>query len=239
MAGEALFEQMVARFRQAPSPAPIWLEEVSVGDLAAAEAVAVMYGWTNRVMRTGQAALQLDAIGFATEVSPLLRSMVEHVIALHWVREEPGDAFQALVRQRQQQLTAYEQTEVTGWELTDDIRVRIAELLGIGTEESSKYMDHLLHTFQRVQRYGLGALYRAWLVETWTAHASLASATTYYETRGDSEIVLLADNPDVPISVPALCTAFGLAALDVYNEVLPGEFMTDDIDEWNRQLSGQ
>lgn len=239
MPGKALFEQMVARFRQAPSPTPIWLDEVSVSDLAAAEAVAVMYGWTNRTMRTGQAALQLDATGFATEVSPLLRSMVEHVIALHWVREEPGDAFQALVRQRQKQLMTYEQTEVTGWELTDDLRDSIAVQLGIETDESSKHTDHLLHTFQRVQRYGLGALYRAWLVETWTAHASLASATTYYEARGDSEFVLLANNSDLPINVPILCSAFGLAALSVYNEVLPDDFLTDDIAEWNRQLSDQ
>ena len=46
----AVFEEMVERFHQAPSPSPIWLEEETVGGLAAAEAVAVMYGWTNRII---------------------------------------------------------------------------------------------------------------------------------------------------------------------------------------------
>jgi hypothetical protein len=231
-----VFGEMVERFHQAPSPRPVWLERETVGGLAAAEAIAVIYGWTNRIVRTGQAVLRLDAAGFATESSPLLRSMVEHVIALHWVSDEPGDAFQALVRQRQQQMKTYEQANVPEWQLSEKTRALIEELLSVETEESSRYIDNLLHTAHQATAYELGALYRAWLIETWTAHASLASAGTYYMTTGVSAFVLLGDEPQEPSNVPALVAAWTLAALDIYNRVLPNDFLTDDIAAWRKRL---
>ncbi|GAB3854618.1 hypothetical protein GCM10028801_09040 [Nocardioides maradonensis] len=91
-----MFAEMVERFREAPVPSPLPNSEASGAFLAAEEAVAVMYGWTNRVMRTGEAVLRMDADGFAAEASPLLRSKLEHVIALNWIKEQPDDALRQI-----------------------------------------------------------------------------------------------------------------------------------------------
>ena len=46
--------------------------------------------WTARIVRTAEAALLLDAHGLSVEAAPLLRSMLEHSIALHWLVDRAG-----------------------------------------------------------------------------------------------------------------------------------------------------
>lgn len=235
-----LFGEMASTFRRAPSPTPIWLEQVSLSGLAGAEAIAVMFGWTNRVIRTGEAALALDDGGFTAEASPLLRSMLEHAMALHWLRDQPADAFQVLVRARQAQIRKLQDAEDQGWRLSDETRLLMGEMLGIETEDSSRAADFLLATKHHAERYGHGSLYQAWLIETWSSHASLASANPYYEAedgRDGFSFGLLSSPKEMGIDLPAQCVVAALVALDAYNGVLPDSSLTRSLADWNERLA--
>lgn len=231
-----MFAEMVARFREAPLPSPLPDSEASRAFLAAQEAIAVMYGWTNRVMRSGEAVLRMDADGFAAEASPLLRSMFEHVMALHWIKEQPSDAFQSLWRAWQREASKFQEAEAADWELTDEVVALIDDLLTVETDESSRRVDNLLSTRPRAEKYGLGILYRSWLIETWTSHATYASAKAYYEVKDEGPFALFETSPLPPPDLPVLCAAAGRAALGVYNELLPDGFLTDDLESWKSQL---
>ena len=231
-----MFAEMVARFREAPMPSPLPDSEASRAFLAAEEAIAVMYGWTNRVMRTGEAVLRMDADGFAAEASPLLRSMLEHVIALHWIKEQPDDAFQSLWRAWQKEASKFQEAEAADWELDDEVVALIGALLAVETDESSKRVDNLLNTRHRAEKYGLGILYRSWLIETWTSHATYLSAKAYYEVEDEGPFAFFESSPTPPPDLPLLCAAAGRAVLEIYNEVLPGGFLTEDLANWKVRL---
>ena len=156
-----MFAEMVARFGDAPMPRPLPNSESSRAFLATQEAIAVMYGWTNRVMRSGQAVLRMDAAGFASEASPLLRSMFEQVMALHWIKEQPSDAFQSLWRAWQKEVSKFQEAEAAGWKLTDEVLALIDDLLTIDTDESSKRVDYLLSTRHRAEKWNSGFYHQA------------------------------------------------------------------------------
>lgn len=231
-----MFAEMVERLGEAPVPSPLPDPEASVAHLAAEEAIAVMYGWTNRVLRTGQAVLRMDAGGFAAEASPLLRSMFEHVMALHWIKEQPSNAFQSLWRAWQKEASKFQQADAADWELTDEIVALIDDLLTIETDAASKRADNLLSTRHRAEKYGLGILYRSWLIETWTSHATYLSAKAYYEVEKEGPFTFFESSPLPPPDLPILCAAAGRAALEIYNEVLPSGFLADDLANWKARL---
>lgn len=232
---KAVLAEMVAAFQAAPPPSTVALEEVTRAGLAAAEARAVMFGWTNRVLRTAQSVLLLQCDGFAAEAAPLVRSMLEHAMALHWLLDQPGDAFQALVRARQHEVRKLRETQQMGWQMSDDIQTLMGELLAIETD-GSRSADHLLATKHHAQCYDLGALYQAWLVETWSSHASLSSANDYFESQGDSDFVLLLTPREPLINLPAICVAAALTALDAYDRVLANAPLSDNLADWGQRV---
>lgn len=231
-----LVGEMVDLFRAAPTPRPLPDAATSRAFLASQEAVAVMYGWTNRVLRTGEAVLLMDANGFAAEASPLLRSMFEHVIALHWIRDQPEDAFQSLWRAWQMELAKFQDAEVPGWKLADEAVAVIDDLLSVETDGSSRRVDYLLRTRHRAMKYGLGFFYRSWLIETWTSHATYLSAKAYYEVEDEGPFIFSESSPLPPPNLPILCAAAGCAAMWIFNELLADGFLTDDLERWKSRL---
>ncbi|WP_300682827.1 DUF5677 domain-containing protein [Nocardioides sp.] len=234
----AVFEEMLARFRDLPAPETGPVDLTSFSDVAGVEALLVAYGWTARVVRTAHAAIRLDSDGFATEASPMVRSMAEHLIALHWVTEQRGDAFQALLRAWQHELSRFKEAESAGWKLDPDIIKAVDELRSLETDKASLPADALARTRHAAERYGLGVVYRAWLVESWTSHASYMSAKTYYDYDPTAalEFTLRGDDPSRPSDVTSICTAMTHAALGVYSRMLPGGILTDDLSRWSAVL---
>ena len=82
-----LIEDMTAAWREAPNPQQVVMPEMTRASLSDAGAIAVIWGWTARVMRMAESALLLHRAGFDTELAPLVRSMLEHAIALPWVAD--------------------------------------------------------------------------------------------------------------------------------------------------------
>jgi hypothetical protein len=233
----SLFIEMTEAFRSAPSPEGVHLPDLRISTLSRAEAVGVMFGWTNRVVRAGEATLALLDAGFESESAPLTRSMIEHAIALHWIVDTPAEAFQALVRERQRQVDMLQGAQASGWELSEETHRLIEETLRIQTDEASISVDHLLHTKHRAIKYGLGSLYQAWLVETWDSHPSLASATPYYGGDETGEISLYFE-PSRESREPAATVLLAThVAFVAYDEALPGNPLARRLRQWDSRLA--
>jgi len=130
--------------------------------LADVEATAVVYGWMMRVIRNGEAALQLVDAGYGPEASPLIRSMIEHAIGLWWIVDQPGAAFQALTRARSETMRRLHAAQATGWVIGDDESQRLLqEAINIVTDEDTRAVDRLLHIAHQAAQYNLGRLYQA------------------------------------------------------------------------------
>ena len=88
-----LTREMISAW-QACLPSPkVHIPDETRSAVSDAGAVAVIWGWTSRVARTAEAAILLHREGFNVEVAPLVRSMLEHAIALHWVVDKRGRAY--------------------------------------------------------------------------------------------------------------------------------------------------
>jgi hypothetical protein len=169
----ALFADMAAGWRSAPEPEGVHLDEVNRAALAGVGVVAVIHGWMARLVRTGEAALLCDQHGYAEEASPLIRSMLEHAIGLWWLVDQRGDAFQALVRSRSNQMQKLDAAQEHGWSIGDEEAQRLLkEAIAVVTDEESKAADNLLAVAHQAREYGLSNFAQAWLLESWTSHAS-------------------------------------------------------------------
>lgn len=140
---------MIATWKTAPAPAPVPIGDGSRAALSEIGAVEVMWGWTARVVRMAEAALLLERHGFDSEVSPIIRSMVEHAIALPWVLDHRGRAYQALARQRAHSMEIFKKVQTPGWPLTDEAAELLEKAITIETDEDTRSEDLNLATSHR------------------------------------------------------------------------------------------
>jgi hypothetical protein len=178
----ALCEDMLTAWQTVPPPS-----SVPIGDATRATlsenlgAVEIIWGWTARVARLAEAALLLERYGFDTEIAPTIRSMVEHVIALPWVIDKRGAAYQALARQRSHSVEMFKKAQTARWTLSGEAAELLEKAINIETDDDTRSEDVNLATRHRAKAYGLDVAYQVWLLETWATHASFESATVYSE----------------------------------------------------------
>jgi len=237
-----LFSDMARAWREAPAPAGIHLAEVTRSGLADVEAVAVIHGWMARVIRSGEAALLLADSGYAEEASPLVRSMLEHAIGLWWLVDKRGDALQVLVRQKAYQMERLEKVQEIGWRVSGDEGQRLLrEAIEVETDEATKSLDRFAAVAEQAREYGLGMFLQAWMIESWTSHASLASARAYYDHERDadgsiSEVPLLLTPVEGHREMYAAVASATHTALMAYNKLLPDEPLTQALTQWQQRF---
>jgi hypothetical protein len=238
----ALFADMAAAWRTAPQPDGIFLAEVDRAGLAEVGVIAVIHGWMARLTRSGEAALLCDGQGYGEEASPLIRSMLEHAIGLWWLVDQRGDAFQALARSRSNQMKRLDDAQKYGWSIGDDETQRLlAEAISLETDEASKSADRLLALAHQAKEYGLGEFFQAWLVESWTSHASLASAKAYYwqepdQGDGPEAITLLLNPVGDHRELAAAVTSAMHMALVAYDRLLAGQPLAARLTAWQQRF---
>jgi hypothetical protein len=181
-----LTEDMIATWRAAPSPPPVDLPDISRASLSDAGAAAVVWGWTARVMRMAECALLLHRSGFDLELAPILRSILEHAIALPWVADKRGRAYQTLARERAGGWSRFEKAQSQVWTLEGEAAALLKSASNVETDADTYSENTLLNTLHRAQAYDLGPLYQAWLLETWSTHATLMSAEPFFEVDGST-----------------------------------------------------
>ena len=176
-----LIEDMTAAWREAPNPQPVVMPDMTRASLSDAGAIAVIWGWTARVMRMAESALLLHREGFDTELAPLVRSMLEHAIALPWVADKRGRAYQTLARERADGWSRFKAAQTDAWTLEGEAAALLESAIHVETDEDTHSENTLLRTLHRAQTYNLEPLYQAWLLETWSTHATMTSAEPYFD----------------------------------------------------------
>jgi hypothetical protein len=233
-----LFEEMAEAWVRAPGPEGMHLPEATLEGLANVEAVAVVYGWMARVVRSGEAALILLARDYDEEASPLVRSMLGHAIGLWWLVEQRGDAFQVLVRARANEMRRFEKAQKHGWQFgADEGQELLRQAIEAVTEERTVKLDRFTHVAEQATEFGLGSFLQAWMIESWTSHASIASARAYYEVKANpgsstDEIALHRIPPQGHRELAAAVTSVMHTAFCAYNKMLEGEPLADRLETW-------
>lgn len=150
-----LCREMIVAFRDSPEPSPP--ASLADGRKGSAEigAIAVIFGWMARMTRTGEATLMLNSMGYAVEASPMVRSLLEHAIAICWLEDQRGGAFQSLARARSYAMDKFRTAQEHGWAVDDDIAVLLDEAIQLETDAETRTQDSYLHLYEAGWKYGL------------------------------------------------------------------------------------
>ncbi|GAA5161367.1 DUF5677 domain-containing protein [Ornithinimicrobium tianjinense] len=219
-----LARQLIADWEKAPGPPTMALPDGSRASGAQVDAVNITWGWTARIVRTGEAALLLSDHAFHVEASPLLRSMLEHAIALRWVVDKRGSAAQALLRDRANGYSRFQAAQHSGWRLEGEAAERLERAIAVETDDDTRIEDRHLATLHRARTYGLMNLYQAWLIETWSTHATFVSAEPYFDV-DDAARGRLHRVPEWEVnSVPGGVAITLHSALACYESMVPEAF---------------
>lgn len=228
-----LFEDMYDAWFTAPAPAPVPIGEGTRRDAADIGAVRVAHGWMTLILRTGRAALLLDREGFSHETSPLLRSMIEHAIALRWLEDMRGDAFQVLVRMRRADMAKLRKAQETGWVMGDDeTQALLTAAIETETDPHIQSLDYLQHTRHRADKYELGLLYQMWLIHSGGSHPSHSSSRPYWTESDDLGSELLHKPLGPTFHVGGTVVPISHFALGVYQRFLPERTFEEKSAEW-------
>jgi hypothetical protein len=143
------------------------------------------HGWFVRCLRSIQAILVLDEGGYSEEASPLRRSVIEHCVALRWLRAK-GDTMLDTVA-RGHAATAEQLREAVsaaGW-TSIDVNIFDEVIKEIDPSTRDSHDDYLLNFNRRFQEFGdvhTLPIYRSECAKT---HPSYESAASYLDEEGD------------------------------------------------------
>jgi hypothetical protein len=225
-----LCEEMIEAWCHAPVPERLKVAQISRANLSDVGAITVVWGWTARVARTAEATLSLHREGFDVEAAPLVRSMLEHAIAIFWLVDKRGPAYQALARARALSWQKFKQAQATGRKLDVEKAELLERAVTVETDDDTLSKDYLLSTAHRAVAYNLGLFYQAWLIETWGTHATMLSAEPYFTfsdslEEGTATVTRLHHVPRNTERETAAATVTALhAALTGYEQAVPDAF---------------
>jgi hypothetical protein len=175
------------------------------------------HGWYLRCHRGIEAILQLDQTGYAEEVAPLRRSVIEHVLALRWLAAEGNRILDTVARGHAADAQRRgEAVSAAGWTSIDLAQIEqvIAE---IDPDSRDPGNDHLLTFAHRLAAYGDMHTRPGYLAECARTHPSYESAICYVRLTDGTPLPRSRDAVwQVPFSTTHLLEAL-LAIQHVYD----------------------
>lgn len=161
------------------------------------------WGWLMRVLRTGEAAIRLEAAGYGSEAPPLIRSALEHAIRLQWASEY-GDKFVevALIAQ-QKSFATMDAAQADGWRFDEDFSDALKKRAAEASDDykSLSTLTALRHIVKE-NPDRLGSLYMAWLFDTQESHPSVLTSQPYYVVDDSGTNYTLLSEPRLPSQAP-------------------------------------
>jgi hypothetical protein len=160
-----------------PTPVGDWIRD----DQAAVRAVSIAWGWLMRTLRTAEAIRLVETRGYGVECAPLRRSVVEHVIRLHWATTVDTRRFvEAALNKRKHSLRNITLAAESGTPLPDHM-LNVIELLKSEADPKSDNISFkdLKSLMNDVPDYQI--LFQIWLTDTQESHATLTSSEAYVD----------------------------------------------------------
>ncbi len=167
------------------------------------KAFPIAWGWYQKLRRTAEAAVILEAAGYSNEMSPLLRLQVEFASAIHWLAEDKDGAAERVHKMAKEDThKRLNSARLAGLKIDE---AKFAEVLANEISEENRHLDRYLRAAHRLQREGLASPHHLVLYhsETQYSHPTYDAAAEFLleEREGDSWHPLA--EPKMPHSLSA------------------------------------
>lgn len=194
----------------------------------------VIHAWFMRCQRGIEAVLLLDDAGFVVESAPIRRSVLEHVIALAWMVENPEIGWRVMIRGGSAAaIKRKESIERAGWTAVD--LAAFDDVIAEGDDIDAS-TDYQLHFRQRCEMVGTPHDWAAYLIETAQSHPGWQSAVPYLELNQETADVTFRGQPFDDMNVGQWAAGHLFQALTAMNAALEGERLKTDLDGLQKRL---
>lgn len=170
--------------------------EVRVEDRRVFEGV---YSWWRLVNRSSAAVLLLTENGFTSpEVAPLMRNILNHAYAIHWLVDNREPAIDAVISYgygEQDRMAGW--LERTGWEIAAQYRAQITARDPEPTRTEGEHARHkklvgeIKNVADLLMAYDLSDVYPVYAHLSGLSHTSIGTASAYLNRREDGSIEYL------------------------------------------------
>jgi hypothetical protein len=199
------------------------------------------YGWWRLICRSAEAVLVLSERGFTVESAPMLRNVLNHAYALHWLVDNGDPAVDALAAAGVDDAEKMcKRLEQTGWPIAAEYRRLLDERkasmdpsaqAGADGEVVRKLKHELGNVYDMLDRYGSADVYPVYSHLSGLSHTSVETASAYLEWTGDAAPQIRRDAPGLgPAAVTQLAVAL-LQAAHVMSPLLAGDPLRASIDQ--------
>lgn len=215
-----IYRELVRLVRDSPKPPTRPIGEWKREDQRHVIAPAIAWGWLMRVMRSGQAAIELEGRGFGPEAAPLVRSALEHAIRLLWAAEYGDEFVEITLLSQKKGLANMEAAQTDGWRFDPDFAEALQKRAAEASDDftSLSTLTALKHIVDS-NPDRLGGLYMAWLFDTQESHPSVFTAQHYYVADDSGHRYELFEKPRTA-SRAAFRSCFALlGAIDGYAKI--------------------
>lgn len=214
--GYAIHRILSQAINKAPKPTPTWIANDSAAERRRATAPGLAWGWLQRTLRNGEAAIKLEKSGYGSEAAPLLRSALEHAMRLIWA--DAGEETFVEVAMLAKKTTSKKilDAQHDGWRFDATVAEKLQQYADASTDDyrSMETYTHLKNAIDNSPedvRRQLKSMYMAWLVYTATSHPSIDSSEPYiHKKHGSNYMALLSEPRPRPASD---CAAVSILAL--------------------------
>lgn len=217
-------------------------EEAIVGGVdVSAERMKVFvtaYGWWRLICRSAEAVLLLSEQGFTIEAAPVVRNVLNHAYALHWLVDNGDAAVEALAAVNSKDMEKMcARLERTGWPIAAEYRRALEEHKASQPEPTAadseliRELQHEISNFyDMLDRYGSADVYPVYAHLSRLSHTSIETANAYLEWTGYATPQIRRDAPRLG-HAPVIQLAIALLqAAQVMSPLLVGDPMRASIE---------
>ncbi|MER7684853.1 DUF5677 domain-containing protein [Streptomyces sp. NPDC097610] len=157
------------------------------------------YSWWRLICRTAEAVLLLTKQGFTVEVAPMVRNILNHAYAIHWLVDNGDAAVDALVaRGGDEREKLAKKLEETGWPAAAEFRAAMDQAAAqqaappARTPAEQALHDKLKHELKNfydlLDRYDVAEIYPVYSHLSSLSHTTLSTASAYVEQVADGSL---------------------------------------------------
>lgn len=209
---------------QAPKPNPLWVENESDHEQRRAAIPGLAWGWLQRTIRSGEAAIKLEKSGYASEAAPLVRSALEHAMRLYRAGAGEGDLVEVAMLAKKGTSEKLVKAQHDGWRLDPAMVKQLQQYVDADTSEFDS-LAHLVALKKAIDtspdeiKDRLKSMYLAWLFNTASSHPTIDTAEPYIDRKPGSNYMAMLSIPRPAAGCAAASVLALLGATEGYSRL--------------------
>ncbi|MBL1086759.1 hypothetical protein JK359_33170 [Streptomyces actinomycinicus] len=201
-----------------------------------------VYSWWRLICRTAEAVLLLTEQGFTVEVAPLVRNILNHAYAIHWLADNGDAAVDALVaRGDEEREKLCKKLEETGWPQAAEFRAALEQAAAqqpappARTAAEQALHDKLKHElknfYDMLDRYDVAEVYPVYSHLSSLSHTTISTASAYVEQMDDGTLQIRQDAAELGHADVIQLTLALLQAATVVSPLIEGDPLRPSINQ--------